>query len=111
VRADRDGRSGCDGDGHVLEAEGHDGYGRAAVLAVDGEESGDPVNRLDHGERTPVAQAGVDRAGPFGRAETVTTAEHDEPGTCARAELAHYPEGAGGDVGRVPLPGIRGRDD
>ncbi|MGD0245033.1 MAG: hypothetical protein ABSB59_32545 [Streptosporangiaceae bacterium] len=111
VRADRDGGSGRDGDGHVLEAGGHDGHGSAAVRAVDGEETGDAVDRLDHGERTPTAQAGVDRPGPIGRAEAVTGAEHDEPGTRAGAELGRHPEGAGGDVGGVLLPGIRSRDD
>jgi hypothetical protein len=111
VRADRDGRSGRDGDGYVLEAEGDDGHGRAAILAVDGEEPGDAVDRLDHGHRAPAAQAGVDRPGPFGRPETITTAEHDEPGTRAGAELAHHPEGAGSDVGGVLPPRIRGWDD
>jgi hypothetical protein len=109
--ADRDGGSGRDGDGHVLEAEGHDGHRRTPVLAVDGEEPGNPVDRLDHGARAPAAQAGVDRPGSFGRAETITAAEHDEPGTGGGAELAHHPKGAGGGVGGALLPGIRGRDD
>ena len=111
VRADRDGGSGRDGDRHVLEAEGHDGHGRAAVLAVDGEEPGHAVDRLDHGERASAAQAGVDRPAPFGRAEAVTVAEHDEPGTRAGAEFGRHAEGAGGDVRGVLGPGIRSRDD
>jgi hypothetical protein len=111
VGADRDGGSGRDGEGHVLEAEGHDGRGRAAVLAVHGEEPGELVNRLDRSERPPAAQAGVDRAGPFGRAETVAAAEDGERGARFGADLAHHPEGAGGDVGGMLLPGIPGRDD
>ena len=114
VGADRDGGSGRDGDGHVLEAEGDDGRGCAAVLAVDREEPGDPVDRLDRGKWPPAAQAGVDRAGSFGRAEAVTGSEHGERGARAGAELAHGPEGPGPDVGGMLRPAARAprvRDD
>jgi hypothetical protein len=105
--ADRDGGSGRDGDGHMLEAERHDGRRRVAVLAIDGEEPADPVDRLDRGERLPAVQAAVDPAGSFGRAEAVALAEHDELGTGAGADPARRPEGPGGDVGGVLLPAAR----
>ena len=107
VVADRYRRSSRDRDGHVLEAAGHEGHRCVAVFAVEGEEPGHVVERLDHRDRPFLAQAGFDHAAPFSVTEFVALAEYDETGQRVVGGLPDDAERPGRRVPGMLLPGTR----